>query len=96
VLITLADKDKGRSIVETAMGFQSLGFEIIATKGTFEFLSENGIVCKPILKIYEGRPNVKDDIMNRQIHLINTPIDKWSKQDDSYIRKMAVGTRSHM
>ncbi|MCK5082448.1 MAG: hypothetical protein KAR31_06035, partial [Candidatus Omnitrophica bacterium] len=39
----------------------------------------------------EGRPNISDAIKNNELHLIiNTPIGKDSKYDDSYIRMMAI------
>jgi len=91
VLITVAETDKRKSIVDTAKTFQSLGFEILATAGTQQFLAKHGIQAKTILKMHEGRPNIVDAIKNKQIHLvINTPIGKRSKTDDSYIRKTSI------
>jgi carbamoyl-phosphate synthase large subunit len=41
--------------------------------------------------MHEGRPNIVDGLMNGQIQLvINTPVGKESKFDDSYIRKTAI------
>ena len=41
--------------------------------------------------MHEGRPNIVDGIMNREIQLvINTPSGKLSQYDDSYIRKTAI------
>jgi carbamoyl-phosphate synthase large subunit len=91
VLITVAEADKRKSIVDTAKAFQSLGFEVLATAGTQQFLAKHGVQAKPILKMHEGRPNIVDAIKNKQINLvINTPIGKRSKTDDSYIRKTAI------
>ena len=68
-----------------------LGFKIKATQGTHQFLSDHGIESEFILKMHEGRPNIVDGIMNREIQLvINTPIGKRSQYDDSYIRKTAI------
>ena len=48
-------------------------------------------MTEPILKLYEGRPNIVDAIKNREIQLvINTPAGKLSQYDDSYIRKAAI------
>jgi carbamoyl-phosphate synthase large subunit len=90
VLITIADKDKPAAL-EAAKQFKELGFNIIATKGTSDFLAEQGIESQCVLKMHEGRPNVLDDIKNGDIKLvINTPAGKQSKYDDSYIRKAAI------
>nr|MBC8512109.1 hypothetical protein [Dehalococcoidia bacterium] len=44
-----------------------------------------------IFKMHEDRPNIADAIMNGEIQLvINTPSDKLSRYDDSYIRKAAI------
>ncbi|MGN0585841.1 MAG: hypothetical protein ACI4JF_01030, partial [Oscillospiraceae bacterium] len=53
-----------------------------------------GIPAKRIFKIYEGRPNIADEIANGEIQLIiNTPAGKTSAYDDSYIRKAAIKHR---
>ncbi len=90
VLITVTDTDKP-AIVETAKAFKGLGFKIKTTNGTYRFLADKGVESEPILKVYEGRPNITDAIKNAEIQLIiNTPAGKLSKHDDSYIRKSAV------
>jgi carbamoyl-phosphate synthase large subunit len=90
VLITIADRDKDK-ILETARNFSEMGFKILSTEGTSKFLEKHGIACKPILKIYEGRPNIVDGIKNREIDLVvNTPAGRLSEWDDSYIRKNAI------
>ncbi len=90
VLISIADKDKPH-LVEIARKFNELGFEIKATIGTHSFLAKNGIPSEPVHKLYEGRPNIIDCILNKDIHLIvNTPVGKQSQYDDSYIRKAAI------
>jgi len=91
VLITVAGPDKTSLITDTAGEFEKLGFEIRATEGTLNFLSEKGIKVRKILKMHEGRPNIIDAIKNGRIQLIiNTPAGKLSKHDDSYIRKAAI------
>ena len=90
VLITIANKDKPRAF-EPARLFSDLGFRILATKGTHQFLSEKGIESETIRKLGYGRPDIVDAIKNGEIHLIvNTPSGKESKDDDSYIRKAAI------
>ncbi len=90
VLITVADRDKP-AVLEVARRFDELGFKIRATEGTCNLLSEHGIKSELILKMHEGRPNIVDAIMDGEIRLvINTPVGKESKVDDSYIRKTAI------
>jgi carbamoyl-phosphate synthase large subunit len=90
VLITVAEYDRP-AVGEVARKFASLGFKIVATAGTRSFLSGLGVPSVSILKEHEGRPNITDAITNKEIQLIiNTPIGKLSKYDDSYIRKAAI------
>jgi carbamoyl-phosphate synthase large subunit len=90
VLITVADKDHP-AVLEVAGKFGELGFELVATRGTHDFLGEHGIRSQRILKLNEGRPNIVDAIKNGRIHLvINTPIGKSGAHDDAYIRQTAI------
>ncbi|MGV8074613.1 MAG: carbamoyl-phosphate synthase large subunit [Syntrophobacteraceae bacterium] len=90
VLITVSDGDKHASI-QVARRFKDLGFTIRATRGTQQFLTQNGIPCDVIDKMHEGRPHIVDAIKNGEIRLvINTPAGKRSAYDDSYIRKAAI------
>jgi len=90
VLLTVADRDKAASVA-IASRLKELGFTIFATEGTAKFLQKRGIDTILIKKLSEGRPNIIDAIKNKEIHLIiNTPIGGSSKDDDSYIRMMAI------
>jgi len=93
VLISVAERDRP-AVLEVAKEFAALGFRIKATAGTCKFLRENGINAEMVNKLNEGRPNIIDCIMNKEIQLvINTPIGKRSQFDDSYIRKAAIKYR---
>ena len=90
ILITVNPHDR-EGILEPAKKFTELGLKLVATEGTCKYLNEHGVEATVIRKINEGRPNIVDAIKNGQINLvINTPIGKESKQDDSYIRKNAI------
>ena len=94
VLLTVADRDRPYGTLEAARRFSEMGFKIKATRGTHQFLKQNGIESESILKVYEGRPNIADAIKNGGIQLIvNTPCGKVSVTDDSYIRKAAIKYR---
>ena len=93
VLLSVNDRDKFE-LLEIAHAFNDLGFNILATGGTYQMIKEEGIPVKKIFKIYEGRPNIADEIANGEIQLIiNTPAGKTSVHDDSYIRKAAIKHR---
>lgn len=93
VLLSVCDRDKPE-LVETAKAFYSLGFKIIATGKSFEMIKEAGIPVERIFKMYEGRPNIADQVANGEIQLIiNTPAGKDAVTDDSYIRKAAIKHR---
>lgn len=93
VLITVANRDK-EAVLPTAKKLADMGFKIVATAGTADFLSRNGVSVTPIKKLHEGRPNIVDALHNGEIHLlINTPAGKESYYDDSYIRKAAIKYR---
>ncbi|MDD5195475.1 MAG: carbamoyl-phosphate synthase large subunit [Candidatus Omnitrophica bacterium] len=90
ILLTVADKDK-KALLPIARRLQKQGFTIYATEGTSAFLKEKGVENIEIKKLQEGRPNIIDSIKNRELHLIiNTPIGRSSKLDDSYIRILAI------
>ena len=89
-LLTVADNDK-KFLVPIAKRLKSLGFNIYSTEGTHKFLKEKGVDSIVIKKMQEGRPNIEDAIKNGEINLIiNTPIGKSSKYDDSFIRIKAI------
>jgi carbamoyl-phosphate synthase large subunit len=90
VLITVHPADRP-GVLAPARKFAELGFRILATDGTCNYLREHDIKAETIAKINEGRPNIVDVIKNGEIHLVvNTPIGKESATDDSYIRKNAI------
>jgi carbamoyl-phosphate synthase large subunit len=95
VLISVNRKDKAE-VVEVAKKFHEDGFKIVATSGTGDLLSEAGIPVTKLPKRHEGgRPNVLDVITNGQIDLIvNSPVGKDDVNDDSYLRKAAVKTKT--
>jgi carbamoyl-phosphate synthase large subunit len=92
VLITVAEAERKRSSFDTAAkAFKDLGFRILTTKGTHDYLASIGIESESVNKIKEGRPNISDAMKNGEIQLvINTPSGKSSSDDDSYIRKTSI------
>jgi carbamoyl-phosphate synthase large subunit len=69
----------------------ALGYELVATDGTWRALKSAGIPVSRVNKVHEGRPHIVDTIKNREIDLIlNTPYGKQQRIDDSAIRAAAV------
>ena len=91
MLISVAEKNAGARR-RSAQEFAELGFRILATEGTHGVPGGARRAGRARShKLHEGRPNIADAIMNKQIQLvINTPVGKRSQYDDSYIRKTAI------
>ncbi len=87
VFISVNDRDK-QPALQVAQTFQQLGFRVVATRGTADFLTQNGVQAETILKVYEGRPHVVDAIKNHEIDLvINTVAGKKTVHDSTVIRQ---------
>jgi carbamoyl-phosphate synthase large subunit len=90
VLITVTDSDKP-TVTPIARRFHEMGFEIMATAGTAQYLRARGIPAKRVFKVHEGRPNCLDMIVNRDAQLlINTPMGKHAQLDDYLLRQAAI------
>ena len=92
VFISVADRDK-RSIVLPALRFQQLGFDLVATEGTAEILSRNGIKCRVIGKVSAktGDDTIVELINRNEVDIvINTPSGSAARADGYEIRAAAV------
>jgi len=90
VFISANDSDK-KNIVPVARMFADLGFTIVATGGTAVALNENGVAAQKVLKVYEGRPNAVDMVINGDIQLmVNTVSGKKTVQDSSQLRQTTL------
>ena len=87
-----ADKVKAEEIAKDLI---TLGFSIVATKGTATHLAKAGIEVTPVNKVLEGRPHIVDMIKNREISLIINTVeeDKRSIRDSWAIRNAALQGR---
>ena len=93
VLVSVAERER-KYLLPVVETLRDLDFRFVATEGTAKFLNENGIKAETVCKLNEGRPDVTDLIKNRQVSLIiNTPIGRLSKIDDSDIRMKAIQYR---
>jgi carbamoyl-phosphate synthase large subunit len=93
ILVTVNDSDKP-TVSPIVRRFHDMGFKILATGGTAEFLRARGIPAERVLKAHEGRPNTIDHIVNGDVALlINTPLGKLAQRDDYTMRQAAVAHR---
>ncbi len=95
VLISVNNRDK-QEVIEVARSLYEDGFKVFATSGNHAVLTQEGIPCEVVKKLYEGRPNIYDMITNGEFSLIiNSPVGKKeSVHDDSYLRKAAIKAKT--
>jgi carbamoyl-phosphate synthase large subunit len=90
VFISVNDRDKGK-LLPIARRIAALGFKIVATRGTRDYLAGYDVPAESIYKIQQGRPHILDAITNGEIDLmINTPAGEEAQADDARIRQAAV------
>ena len=90
VFISVNDVHKDK-IVPVARSFESMGFRIMATRGTAAHLQKYGVMTETILKVSEGRPHIVDRIKNGDIQVvINTSVGRRSTFDAYQIRRGAL------
>ncbi len=85
--VNTLDKEQALPI---AQELTELGFTLIATRGTREYLLENGVEAELVFKVKEGRPNIVDRMVNGEIKLlINTPLGEESHYDERIVGQTA-------
>jgi carbamoyl-phosphate synthase large subunit len=94
VFLSVKNSDKPRA-VEVAQALVTIGFSVVATKGTAAAIAAAGIPVEIVNKVAEGRPHVVDMIKNNEIALvINTVEEKRTAIHDSRtIRTSALAAR---
>jgi carbamoyl-phosphate synthase large subunit len=90
VFISVNNHDKP-AVVQIARDLREIGFSLVATRGTANYLRAHGIDAEIVFKVNEGRPHVGDEILNNRIHMvINTPLGRESFFDDRTVRRIAM------
>ncbi|MGA9795740.1 MAG: carbamoyl-phosphate synthase large subunit [Rhizomicrobium sp.] len=90
VFISVKDADKDFTLAP-ARALRDMGFDIIATRGTAKFLTDNGIEVKKVNKVLEGRPHVVDAIKNGEVQLVfNTTEGAQALADSFSIRRTSL------
>ncbi|MDY7010621.1 MAG: carbamoyl-phosphate synthase large subunit [Planctomycetota bacterium] len=90
VFVSIKDADK-QNLLPTIRRLKAMGFDLLATDGTSEFLDRHRVANERINKVLQGRPHVVDAIKNGKIDLIiNTPSGRRPRADEQAIRINAV------
>jgi len=90
VFVSVNNDDKPNAL-PVVRDLRSLGFTIVATRGTAAYLRAHGVEGGVVYKVNEGRPNVADEVVNGNIDLIiNTPLGRESFFDDRTVRRVAM------
>jgi carbamoyl-phosphate synthase large subunit len=88
--LSLQDADK-EGAVGLAQGLRKLGFQLLATDGTFQYLRGAGLEVERINKVREGRPHCVDRMLDGDVHLvINTVGGAEARRDSFSLRRTAL------
>ncbi|MEP0506695.1 MAG: carbamoyl-phosphate synthase large subunit [Paracoccaceae bacterium] len=89
--LSIRDDDKTAQMIDAARTLVDQGFTLIATRGTVTWLTDAGIACDPVNKVYEGRPDVTDTMKDGGVQLvINTTEGAQAVEDSKSIRSIAL------
>lgn len=87
VFLSLRDKDKA-PLLPLFKNLQNMGYTFSATRGTADYLLQNGVDCMGLNKVHEGRPNCVDRIRSGQVDfVINTTSGRQSLEASFDIRR---------
>jgi carbamoyl-phosphate synthase large subunit len=93
LFVSVKDSDKPVILPGVRILF-GMGFTIVATGGTADFLEAEGITVERINKVAQGRPHIVDRIVDGGIDLIFNTTEGWqSLKDSSDIRRSALGLK---
>ncbi len=91
VFLSVKDMDKTPALANAARDLVAMGFDIVATRGTADWLKGHGVKSESVNKVYEGRPNIVDRLKNNDIALVmNTTEGTQAVSDSRDIRRVAL------
>ncbi|MDK8871624.1 carbamoyl-phosphate synthase large subunit [Paracoccus sp. SSJ] len=94
VFVSVRDADKTEALAEAARELTAMGFKLVATRGTAEFLRGAGVETELVNKVYEGRPNIVDRLKNGEIVMVlNTTEGAQAIADSREIRAVALNDK---
>jgi carbamoyl-phosphate synthase large subunit len=91
LLVTIADKDKEEA-TDIVKGFSKLGFKLLATGGTAEYLEKEGMRVTRVRKVHEEAPNMLDLIRTGEASFVINTLTKGKtpERDGFRIRRESV------
>ncbi len=90
VFVSVKDRDKA-AMAEPSRRLIEMGFKLLATRGTAEYLHRSGLEVTVVNKVLEGRPHVVDAMKNGDIHLVfNTTEGAQAMADSFSLRETAL------
>ncbi|MFY0545323.1 carbamoyl-phosphate synthase large subunit [Brevibacillus sp. H7] len=91
LLVTVADKDKEEAL-DIVKRFHLLGFKLLATSGTADYLEQAGLSVIRVNKLSEGTPNLLDMIHKGEANIVLNTLTKGKtpQRDGFRIRREAV------
>jgi carbamoyl-phosphate synthase large subunit len=90
VFVSVKDPDKA-ALVKPVKRLVELGFKVVATGGTADFLAKHGIKAERVNKVLEGRPHIVDLMKDGKIQLVFNTVDGASALTDSFtLRRTAL------
>ncbi|MFA6541512.1 MAG: carbamoyl-phosphate synthase large subunit, partial [Bacteroidota bacterium] len=91
IFVSVNNNDKTMETISIIRDYVNLGFKVIGTEGTAQFLQSHGIDAGSVFKVNEGRPNIVDAIKNGEVQMvINTPLGEESRYDEYSIGWAAI------
>ena len=90
VFVSVKDQDKP-AMVKPVKRLVELGFKVVATVGTADYLHRHGIVATRVNKVLEGRPHIVDLMKDGKVQLVFNTVDGASALSDSFtLRRTAL------
>jgi len=90
VLISVKDSDKPKTVA-IGRDLMEMGYRLIATRGTADYLEKNGVKVSAINKVKEGSPHCVEAIEAKQIaFIINTVFGEQSIKDSFSLRRSSL------
>ncbi|MCP4330147.1 MAG: carbamoyl-phosphate synthase large subunit [Alphaproteobacteria bacterium] len=90
VFVSVRDHDKA-AMIELCGRLLEMGFRLVATLGTADYLRANGLSVEIVNKVLQGRPHIVDAMKSGQVQLIfNTTEGAQAVADSFSIRETAL------